>query len=111
MKNTELNLKWWTTDQNNSGGYFIENDDVSHWVSFQAENAEQAKSKASDIFSEYGEYCDCCGERWYFDFEEDDGTEVPEIYGIPYTETRQEGYREEIVLHYVDGSKETYKFK
>lgn len=111
MKDVELKLKWWVFDQNNSGGYFIQNDDVDHYVAIQAIDAKHARQRAQDVFEDYSEYCDCCGERWYYWVDEDDGKEVPKIYGEPYTDCKASSYREFMVLHYVDGTREKYKFQ
>lgn len=112
MRDVKVSFKWWVFDQNNSGGYFIQNDDVTHYVAIQAVDVKHAQARAEDIFCGYSEYCDCCGERWSLDYaDEEDGTEVPEVYGTPYTEFVKSHYRQEIILHYVDGSKEKYKFK
>ena len=70
---------WYHYDQNNSGGYFISNDDVGEDVFIQAYSAEEADEMAWEIVREYTEYCDCCGERWYIDAHT--GTKVPEKYG------------------------------
>jgi hypothetical protein len=103
MKGAEVALKWW-------GGYFIENEDVYHHVAIQAVDVNHAIARAGEIFEDHSEYCDCCGERWSLWVEEEDGTKLPEIYGTVYTECQPSSYGEYIVLHYVDGTKETYKF-
>ena len=38
----EINTKFFTFNQNNSGGYFIINDDVAHYLIIEAQNAEEA---------------------------------------------------------------------
>ena len=60
----ELDLKWYHFRQNNSGGYFINNDNVGEDVFIQASSVSEVKQKAEEIFDEYREYCECCGERW-----------------------------------------------
>lgn len=73
MENEQLNygnLHWYDFDQNNSGGVFEQNDDVSLHVFIQAESADAANQKAEDIGiyfdgCEKGWDCDCCGDRWY----------------------------------------------
>jgi len=59
-------MKWYTVNQNNSGGYFIENEDVHQYLSIQAETEDSAKEKFYSVISEYSEFCECCGERWYW---------------------------------------------
>ena len=73
MENEQLtynNLHWYEFDQNNSGGFFEMNDDVSIKVFIQSENAAGANQKAEEVGiyfdgCEDGIDCDCCGDRWY----------------------------------------------
>lgn len=110
MKEVNVGLKWWVFDQNNSGGYFIQNEDVDHYVAIQALNAKHAMQRAEDILENYSESCECCGSRWYYWIDDSDGTTIPEIYGTPYTETKKSYYRENMIVHYIDGTKEKYVF-
>ena len=41
--------KFYLFHQNNSGGYFIQNDSVDIYVMIQAESAEDANNKAEDL--------------------------------------------------------------
>ena len=67
--------------QNNSGGYFIQNEDVDEYVIIEGNNLEEILDKANVIFEDYREYCDCCGERWDDDLmDEEDLDESPMIY-------------------------------
>ncbi|CQR26013.1 hypothetical protein BN1356_02358 [Streptococcus varani] len=53
--------------QNNSGGYWIENEDISSEVVIQACQLSDAVAKLEEILaidSEYKSYCSCCGPRW-----------------------------------------------
>lgn len=50
--------------QNNSGGYFIENEVVSKYVVIQVNTEEKAIEILAEITEDYSEYCPCCGERW-----------------------------------------------
>lgn len=109
--NDFVKLKWWVFDQNNSGGYFIKNDDVDHYVAIQAVDANHARNRAYDIFEDYSEYCECCGERWSFWVDDEDGKDVPMIYETPYDQCKKSYYRENIILHYCDGRKEKYTFQ
>ena len=73
MENEQLtygNLHWYEFDQNNSGGVFVMDDDVSIKVFIQSENAEGANQKAEEVGTyfdgcEKDMDCDCCGDRWY----------------------------------------------
>lgn len=53
-----------TFDQNNSGGYFIQNDDVDEYVIIEGNSPKEILDKADTIFDNYREYCSCCGARW-----------------------------------------------
>ncbi len=77
--------KFYTFYQNNSGGKFIVDKDVTQIVIIEAESAEQANIKAESIGiyfdgveSEWD--CECCGDRWYR-VSEDDFADAPMIYG------------------------------
>lgn len=73
MENEQLiygNLFWFEYRQNNSGGSFAVNNDVSNYVYIQAESTEAANAKAEEVGiyfdgCEKGWDCDCCGDRWY----------------------------------------------
>ncbi len=73
MENEQLiygNLRWYEFDQNNSGGVFVMNEDVSIKVFIQAKHTPSANQIAEDIGiyfdgCEQGMDCDCCGDRWY----------------------------------------------
>ena len=73
MENEQLtygNLRWYEFDQNNSGGVFVMDDDVSIKVFIQAESEDVANQKAEEVGiyfdgCEKGIDCDCCGDRWY----------------------------------------------
>lgn len=108
MKKTiEVDVRWWTFRQNNSGGYCIVNDQVAEYVFVEAVDADDAIRRAEVIFSDYSEYCECCGERWDYWVDEGDGYDNPSIYGEPYKDCKfehlfekQQGYR----FHYMDGT-------
>ena len=101
--------KWWYFDQNNSGGYYYRNGDVLECVFIQAESAEKAEEKAEDIFSDYIDYCECCGERWYINCNAT-GDDEPKLYGEALSSTKPIWSREQAVLYYNDGSRRYYKF-
>ncbi len=102
-------LKWFHLDQNNSGGYFIQNDVVSEDVFVQAYNAEQATAIARNIVKDYSEYCECCGERWWECFDDSEGTEVPSRYGKSiYEEYKPFDSKGYATLHYLNGVVDYY---
>lgn len=101
-------LRWWHLSQNNSGGYFITNDVVSEDVFVQAETAAEAQERALAIIEDYCEYCECCGQRWYVDFAEDEGTASPEIWEESIYTISPGVFRSECRLHFWDGTVESY---
>lgn len=105
-----IGLRWWHFNQNNSGGYFIDNDIVSHDVFIQANNANEARDKAEVIFEPFSEYCQCCGERWYVYCREDEGTELPSAYGEPVNQISAGLFRKTYVLHHFDGRVEKHRY-
>ena len=103
-------LRWWHFDQNNSGGYFITNEDVAEDVFIQASSAEEATKRAEALFENYSEYCACCGERWSTYAHEDDGTDSPELYGDSIYSAKAQMFHSECRLHFIDGSVEAYVY-
>ena len=90
--------KFYTFRQNNSGGSFDEDDNVSLYVIVEAMNADQASARAKDAGVYFngcndGMDCHCCGDRWYRGYSE--GTASPEVYGKvvqPNDKFVEEGY-------------------
>ena len=83
-----MSKKFYTIDQNNSGGYFIKNDYVDFYVSVQADSVEEAEKLLENIVEDYSASCDCCGERWSIWLDEEDAYDVPTNYGVPLTEMK-----------------------
>lgn len=104
MKRT-LETKFFTFNQNNSGGYFIINDYVAKHLIIEAINVREAINRMRDITQDYSTYCACCGERWSSWKYEEDGEEVPTVWGIVATEPEAEEEGSTIIYYY-DGSKQ-----
>jgi hypothetical protein len=74
-------------NQNNSGGHFIMDEDIAHFVIIEARSGEEADVIAERIgiyfngTDDDGPDCPCCGDRWHTSY--GDGDEVPSIYGRP----------------------------
>jgi len=105
---------FFTYNQNNSQGVFDFDPDhgISHYVIVEANSARQADALFRAIRGTYNEgpYCSCCGERWSYQWD-DNGDEVPSIYGDP-VETHKETidwrpgtgmYERPYFVHYLDG--------
>ncbi len=109
MFKVEDDLKWWHFDQNNSGGYFILNEDVLEDVFIQAGSKEEASSKAEEIFSDYSSFCECCGERWST-WVYSEGTDVPMFYQTPITESTGGMFHHNCVLYFANGDRKYYTY-
>lgn len=62
--------KFYTFDQSNPGGYFINDDKIAEYIIIQAESADEANNKAEEIGIYFngirkGLDCSCCNDRWY----------------------------------------------
>jgi hypothetical protein len=76
---------FFTYMQNNSGGTFVVDENLGHYVIIEAETEWQADAKAEDLGVYFdgcadGRDCDCCGDRWYSAAA---GTKTPKIYDTP----------------------------
>lgn len=106
---------FYTFYQNNSGGYFVRNDNVCEIVIIEAENAEQANEIASNIGiyfngTIFGFDCSCCGDRWT-PVEDFEGKNEPSVYGESVYEYEGSIFKKEAIIYYLDGKKERVKFK
>jgi len=95
-------LKWFHFHQNNSGGYFVRDENVDEDVYIQALNAEEAIEKA-ESFMDNSDSCPCCGDRWHFWVEDSDGTSEPLKYGEPIANKPQFEMASRYILHFADG--------
>lgn len=78
-------MKFYLFDQNNSGGNFTVDNELSSIVFIEAENAEEANSIAEAIGIYFdgcmkGIDCSCCGDRWYPVNERDGLASRKEVY-------------------------------
>jgi hypothetical protein len=112
-----VNTKFYTFNQNNSGGSFKNSDTegIAEYVIIEALDAANANSTAEKIgiyFNgcENGMDCHCCGDRWY-ETSESDGYKVPSIYGEPIEGMEKSFYRNFCFVHFLDGSFKRYEFK
>jgi hypothetical protein len=91
---------FFTFNQNNSGGGFDFDKDegITHNVIIEADDAKGANQRALDIGLYFegcadGRDCSCCGDRWYPQYEDREGDEVPSIWGRPLGEPEQGAYK------------------
>lgn len=75
-------MKWYEFSQNNSGGDFVEDENLAKFVFIQAKNEKESIKKAKEIGIYFngvrnGTDCGCCGDRW----SSPDELEFPYRYG------------------------------
>lgn len=108
-------MSFFTFSQNNSGGSFVETDDLTHYVIIEANTADEANTRA-EFFGIYfdgcedGRDCNCCGDRW--DRASGSGDPVPLIYGHSVYEFKCvfRFTKNEAIIHYLDGNRETVEY-
>lgn len=104
-------MSYYHFSQNNSGGSFFGHTDI--WI--DAPDADTANERALEhgiYFNgcDDGRDCPCCGDRWYQQWSDDEGTEVPELYGKPLSEVESSWYRSEGLVVHADGTTEVVTF-
>lgn len=95
--------------QNNSGGYFIDNEDVSVFVAVEGHGKKDAYNRFKSIVAPYSFFCPCCGERWKgLDY---NGWPAPEegLTVENFVET-ENGEEVNCILYLLDGTKKSCKF-
>ena len=108
-------MKFYTFDQNNSGGSFIHDPDlgIGYVVVIEAESQDKAIEKAESIGLYFngvveGYDCPCCGDRWYLPWT-DNAKELPEHCGV-ILEAAEDGdeldseWGINSYIHYADGT-------
>ena len=110
--------KFYTYDQNNSGGFFVIDDQigVSEYVIIEADDTQSANDRLHEIGKRvdgFWDFCECCGERWslFWDDEEDEGKPEPMIFGKPIASIEQGLFRHRAFVHYLDGTIKEFVFK
>lgn len=84
---------FYTFNQYNTGGRFIFNKEVTHFVIVEADNAEVANLFAEEIGLYWngcrsGQDCSCCGDRWH-PTDEYDAEEFPSVRSIPVQDLKE----------------------
>lgn len=77
--------RFWTLKQNNSGGFFDHDEEngVGYAICVEAADVAHAEARLKGIIDRYGASasCPCCGDRWSFWLDDDDGYPQPGMYG------------------------------
>lgn len=108
--------KFFNFNQNNSGGHFEDDKDVCEDVIIEAYSPEDANLRA-DNFGIYfngcnqGLDCSCCGDRWSEVWDDNKGTNKPEIYGKDVFKIYGESFRWKCIIHYLNGKRKKVIFK
>lgn len=102
--------KFLTYHQNNSGGYYLIDDNVKHYVIIEGYDLWQIEAMANSILSDYREYCSCCGRRWSSYFDDEDLTEEPMICNKSVYEYVSY-WSEQAIIYYLDGTIEVVDIK
>jgi hypothetical protein len=86
-------VKFFHFSQNNPGGEFHVNDQLAHHVVIEAIDRRDANRRAERVgiyFDGVESERDCsyCGDRWREQWENEEGNEVPSLYGTPIHEVK-----------------------
>lgn len=105
-------MSFYMWNQNNSGGGFDVDENVSHRVVIEADTYEQAEAKAFDFGIYYDGVlkeidCDCCGDRWYEGEELNGNQEEVEEY-LKKLAAEYGWVDPDIIVHYANGDKKTF---
>ena len=60
---TQIETKLYLYMQNNSGGYFVQDNNVDIWIAIEARSKDEASKRCIEVTQEYSS-CICCGERF-----------------------------------------------
>jgi len=111
-------MRFYIYRQNNSGGVFIVNDTVAHYVFIEADTAEAADAKAETVGIYFDGIekdwdCECCGDRWdrssRYDYSDN-----THLYDVPidhYDDAHTDVHQPYAYVYYKDGSKAAHTKK
>jgi len=102
-----IESKFYTETQNNSGGYYLINDEVAEHIIIEAFTPDQANSILKDIVADHSEFCKCCGSRWNIYFNDFDGKPEPMIYDSLIKDIKKES----VIIYYLDGTIKKFNYK
>lgn len=107
----ESKTKFFTFDQNNTGGRFLDN--MPLFLIVEAIDSFQADDIAINngvYFNgcEIGLDCECCGDRWT-ESSNNDSSETPNIYGNPVEQFKSQWGNYVAKVIYLNGTVKEYK--
>ena len=95
-------------DQNNSGGYFVIDENFDENVIIESEDIGAACEKLNELGADEHDSCPCCGDRW--DLWE--GWQTKTYNSIQEAKKDYERinkkWKENAIIHYADGTKEKW---
>ena len=96
---------FYTFSQNNSGGYFVENEKygIGEYVIIEESTPELAFKKLmsfDSVIKGFLHSCRCCGDRWFN--KPIDSSENPEIWGENVYESYSSSCMEKCFIHRLD---------
>jgi len=105
---------FYTFNQNNSGGSFVRDSDVDHYVVIEGRSISEVIERAKEVGIYFngcdeGYDCSCCGDRWSEPWDNEKLTKVPTMYGEdsifagPFYDKRKKN--DTVVVHYLDGTR------
>ena len=96
---------FYTFMQNNSGGYYFQDENVEEVVIIESDDAEKASDRLWAIVEDdYLSACACCGDRWEVFGGNDGEYQTPMIFGRPASETNYSH-----IIYYANGRKERFE--
>ncbi len=102
--------------QNNSDGHFLDDSVNCRNVIIEADSADDANLRAKEIGLYFDGVlngsvvdCICCGDRWYRVYDNDPGTETPQVCGVNNIEDEPRSVTDRVF--YKNGAVETYYYE
>jgi len=90
--NRKLKTKFYEFIQNNSGGYFDEDENVCYRVIIEATDAKHAQSLFEPMIENQSVSCPCCGDRWSSSYPDE----------LEFPKWKKEGYPVSVYDYYKD---------
>jgi hypothetical protein len=99
---------FYNLSQNNSGGYFLEDDEVGvcENIIIEVNDITELEDRFDEIAAKvpgFHDYCECCGERWHLPWRNESGDVEPMMYGESVYTIDPEMFRSRCFIHFLDG--------
>lgn len=105
------NTKFYTFEQSNIGGRYIQDENIAEHVIFEAIDASEAILLAESIGINVQDYCECCGGRWDVPYRDEYGEDEPMINSKSVFEIEARHSASRAIIHYKSGKKIIVSFK